>query len=120
MSHVQQPNPPRLNDSVDREAYYVSLSYRATDWLQAGTYYAAFYIERHDHEGKDFVAQGSPDYGAWQKDLALSLRFDLSDSWLLKLETHFMNGYALCDYSDNPNGFKKDWMLFAAKTTFNF
>lgn len=120
MSQIQQPNPPTLNDAANREAYYAALSYRATDWLQAGAYYSVFYVDRDDHEGKNFVAQGSPDYGAWQKDLALSLRFDFSDFWLLKLETHVMNGIALCDYSDNPDGFEKDWMLFAVKTTFNF
>ena len=120
MSQLEQPNPPTLNDTTDREAYYVSLSYRATDWFQAGTYYSVFYVDEGDHDGEEFVAQGQPDYGAWQKDLALSLRFDLTDFWLVKLETHFMNGYALCDYSDNPDGFKEDWMLFAVKTTFNF
>lgn len=120
LSQLQQPNPPTLNDTVDREAYYVSLSYRFTDWLQTGAYYSVFYIDRRDHDGKGLVAQGSPDYAAWQKDLALSLRFDLSDYWLIKLETHFMDGYALCDYSDNSDGFKQNWMLFAVKTTVNF
>ncbi len=121
MSQIEQPNPPTLNDTIDRDAYYVALSYRATDWLQAGAYYTAFYVDRHDRDGKNFATQeGFPDYGAWQKDLALSLRFDLTDFWLVKLETHFMDGFALCDYSDNADGFEKDWMFFAVKTTFNF
>ena len=107
--------------TLDGESYYGLIAYRLTDWFEAGVYYAISYPDRDDRDGDVQVAVGNPNYRAWQKDLALSARFDLSESWLVKLEAHFMNGVALCNIVDNPDGFdEKDWMLFAIKTTFNF
>ncbi len=120
LSRIEQPSPPQLDETYDSDAYYVLLSYRFTDWFEAGAYYTVFYDDRDDRDGDNLVQQGLPDYYAWQKDLALSARFDITDSWLIKLETHFMNGSALGDFSDNPDGFEEDWTLFAVKSTFNF
>jgi len=64
---------------------------------------------------------------AWSKDLAVTTRFDVSESWIVKLEGHWLNGlYATTtngglstseDYGDDPaeNGF-----LGAVKVTFSF
>ena len=120
MSRLEQPNPPPLEEIVDSDSYYVLLAYRVTDWFEAGAYYNAFYYDRDDRDGDFAVAEGVPDYYAWQKDLALSLRFDVTDSWLVKLEAHVMDGVHLLDYAENPDGVEQDWMLFAVKTTFNF
>ncbi len=120
LSRLEQPSPPPSEGTTDSDAYYVLVSYRLTDWFEAGAYYTVFYDERDDRDGDNLVLQGYPDYYGWQKDLALSARFDITDSWLIKLETHFVNGSALCDFSDNPDGLEEDWMLFAVKTTFNF
>ena len=120
MSQLGQPNPDTIESSVDSQAYYGLISYRFTDWFEVGTYYSVYYPDRHDRDGEEQVAAGKPDYTAWQKDLALTTRFDITDFWLVKLEVHFMDGVALCTSVDNPDGFEEDWMLFAINTTFNF
>jgi len=121
MSALELPSPPPMETTTDSESYYVLLSYRLTDWFEVGTYYNVFYNDRDDRDGKTWEQDtGYSDYSAWRKDLAVSARFDITDSWLVKLEAHLMDGAAIVDYSDNPDGFKKEWMLFAIKTTFNF
>ncbi|MCP4403615.1 MAG: hypothetical protein GY801_40710 [bacterium] len=116
MSATDQPSPPPVDDSNESEGYYGLLSYRFTDWFELGSYYSVYYADRADRDGKNI----EPDYRAWQKDIAISARFDVADFWIVKLETHFMDGVALCAEVENPDGFTQNWMFFAAKTTFYF
>ena len=122
LSAVGQPNPPAREIKQNFQSYYGLVSYRFTDWFEAGGYYSVTYPDGNDKDGEQFVLQGLPDYLAWQKDLALSIRFDITDSWLVKLEYHFMDGAALCTALDNPqlSELEDDWELFAVKTTFSF
>jgi len=120
MSRLGQPDPPPTEMKMDSEHYYGLLSYRFTDWFEAGSYYSVFYDDKNDRDGKKWVTEGLPDFAAWQKDFTLSTRFDINDFWLIKLEIHFMDGVAMCPETDNLNGFDKNWTLFALKTTFNF
>ena len=53
------------------------------------------------------------------KETTLSLRFDLNEFWLLKLEAHAMRGHYLQGPS-NDGTFHDNWFLYAAKVTFNF
>ena len=116
------PVMPGQKQKLDWEGYYGLISYRFADWLEAGAYYSVFYNDADDHDGSEQLASGliGVDYEAWQKDLALSTRFDITDSWLVKLEVHFMDGVALARYTENPEGLDEDWTLYAVKTTFNF
>ena len=116
MSATGQPSPPPGDGTNESEGYYGLLSYRFTDWFELGAYYSIFYADRDDRDGKSY----EPDFRAWQKDIAVSTRFDVTDFWIVKLEAHFMDGVALCTDVDNPDGFERDWMLFAAKTAFYF
>jgi hypothetical protein len=100
------------------ELYYGLLTYRFTDWLEMGTSYSITYGNTDDREGDQYAAQGTSRAQAWFKDLALSARFDLNESWIVKLEGHWINGlYGVSNYGDDPdeNGF-----LGAAKVTFSF
>jgi hypothetical protein len=100
------------------EVYYGLVTYRFTDWFELGSSYAVSYGNKDDKDGDQFAAQGTPRAQAWAKDLALSARFDLSESWIVKLEGHWINGlYEVSNYGDDPdeNGF-----LGAAKVTFSF
>jgi len=114
------PTPEPENDSQNLESYYALIAYRFTEWLELGAYYSVFYADVNDRDGAEQIQQGFPEYRAWQKDLALSTRFDLTDFWIVKLETHLLDGVGLCPVVDNPNGFDRHWMLFAIKTTFSF
>jgi hypothetical protein len=76
-----------------------------------------YYADKDDKNGSDFAV----DHSAWLKDACLSVRFDLLDNWVLKLEGHQMNGTAVMMNDNNPDDRKKeDWTLFGAKATFSF
>lgn len=102
------------------EAYYAGASYRFTDWFELGGYYSVNYPDRDDKDGDRFTAEGEPDFLAWRKGFALTTRFDVSDSWVVKLEGHRINGAAGLFNEDHPDGFEEDWHLFAAKVSFHF
>jgi hypothetical protein len=56
-----------------------------------------------------------------QNDAALSLRFDATDWWVFKVETHYIQGTAqLLDNPDNPARNGEGWWMFGVKTTFSF
>jgi hypothetical protein len=100
------------------ESYYGLVTYRFIDWLEMGTSYSITYGNKDDKEGDLYAEQGTPRAQAWSKDLAVSARFDLNESWIVKLEGHWMNGlYGVSNFGDDPdeNGF-----LGAAKVTFSF
>ncbi len=107
-------------DSEKSEGYYLNAAYRLTDRLQIGAYYSEFYPDKDDKDGDRFTRGERPDHKAWQKDLAVSVRFDVTDDWIVKLEGHRMNGTGLLLDSDNPEGLEEDWYLFAAKVSFSF
>ncbi|MBF0226194.1 MAG: hypothetical protein HQK76_12135 [Desulfobacterales bacterium] len=137
-----------LPSNFSSEGYYGSLSYRFTNWFEAGFYYTEYYSNRKDKEGKarndstktlkndDQLAEilsakaapeisGLSPYVGWLKDYTLALRFDVNFNWTFKLEVHKMNGASVMMIKDNPtlqndSSTEEDWYLFAAKMTFNF
>ncbi len=108
------------------EGYYGSITYRFTDWFESGVYYSEYYPKAYDRSGTKRKLSGepyhSPSHKAWLKDACLALRFDVNESWVIKLEGHLMDGAAIMLGSDNPEWYTEDnnWHLFAAKVTFNF
>lgn len=132
---------PAFDKDFDSEGYYGMATYRFTDWFELGTYYSEYYANRDDKDGKD-AAKKWTDYGgyrggyppgqehrAYLKDLALSLRFDITENWILKMEGHLMKGGAIMLNSDDNtaiyNGVKgpsytKDWELYTAKVSYSF
>jgi hypothetical protein len=62
-------------------------------------------------------------------DTCLSLRFDINEFWIFKLEGHNLDGTSLLNRLDNltdpmdptsDTRWAKDWFLGAAKMTFSF
>jgi hypothetical protein len=102
------------------EGYYGGVSYRINEWLELGTYYAIFYADVHDRAGRQWKAAGYPDYLAWQKDLALTARFDLNEHWIVKLEGHLVDGVTGFYFQDNPEGLERNSSLLALKITYSF
>lgn len=100
------------------ESYYLSTSYRFTDLFSLGAFYSVYYPDKDDKDGMNLAV----DHEAWEKDLALSLRFDLNEYWVLKIEGHAVDGTAnvlAIDNSDNDYS-ESQWYYGAAKVTFNF
>ncbi|MES1183360.1 MAG: hypothetical protein ABUL60_06065 [Myxococcales bacterium] len=106
--------PALLPPHVVNERYYGMVSYRVAPWFTPGAYYSVYYPNMDKRDGRQ-------DY---QRDLALSFRFDLNQYWLLKLEGHYMNGTAALDSALNggqqQKALAKDWAAFLVKTTAYF
>ncbi len=75
--------PIDFNLAVVSERMYAMVAYRFTSWFQPEIYYSYLFngvgIDRTLPENHS-------------KDLALALRFDLTQNWILKAEGHYVNG----------------------------
>lgn len=105
---------------LNGERYFTSMNYRFADWFSAGIYYSVDIPDTEDRDGDSLAKRGLQDHSAWQKDLAISSRFDITDYWIFKAEYHYVDGTSLLTAADNPDGFQKSWQYLAVKTTFNF
>lgn len=108
-----------LESATHSEQYYFSLSYRLTDWLEVCGFYSVNYYDKYDRSGKKKtgIIHDMPSDG-YLKDSCIALRFDINDNWLIKCETHIMNGtlYVVGDFTDD----KKNWYFNAIKLTYSF
>ncbi|HEX9934471.1 MAG TPA: hypothetical protein VGB38_04675 [bacterium] len=105
------------------EGYYGQAVYRFAKWLELGMYYSEYYPVPGDKKGEHlerYNKADQPKYIAWQKDACFMARFDLTNHWILKLEGHRINGCSQVKPSNNPDGLKKNWGLFAVKTSYRF
>jgi len=109
-----------INQKIDGEGYYAGISYRFTEWSEAGAYYSEAYFDKSDKDGKNYEMIGKPSFLAWQKEFVLSTRFDIGENWTLKAEGHFINGAEMMFLEDNPDGLDESSFMFAVKTTFSF
>jgi hypothetical protein len=111
---------PLPESDQDDARFYGMAAYRFTGWFEAGTYYAALFLDVDDRDGNGggFTER----HRAYRKDLALSTRFDVNDFWLWKLEAHYMHGTAEVLDSDlaDPDNLARRWGLFLVKTTVSF
>lgn len=97
--------------------FYVMAAYRLAPWFTPGAYYS---VSQPNVERK-----GRND--SHRKDLALFVRYDLNENWLLKLEGHYMSGTAGLNYRlnelENEDALKdltRTWGAFLAKVTAYF
>jgi hypothetical protein len=112
---------PELNE--DAERLYAMATNRLSSSFELGGYYSASHVDAHDRDGRDLNADGTKKYPirsfAWQRDLAVTLRYDVNDHWLWKLEGHFIDGTAALSRDDNPDP-ERYWALFLLRTTVTF
>jgi len=99
------------------DSWYAGASYRFNKWIQVGTYYNEYYGNVHNRDGS-----GTPvPSDAYQKDWALSLRFDPKPWWVVKVEGHYIHGTGLLgNDSANPTRNNDGWFMLALKTTVSF
>jgi hypothetical protein len=106
--------PP--SPTVTSERAYGLAAYRVTPWLQTGAYYSVLFPDVAMRSGRQNI----------QNDIALMMRFDINNFWLVKLEAHGMLGTAgLQSYeslnNNTPlNALAGTWGVFLAKTTAYF
>lgn len=103
------------------EGYYVSASYRFNELFSLGACYSVWYPDVDDRDGTEKEAIGGYKSDAWLRDLSLSLRFDMTDYCLFKLEGHAVDGTAnVLSIDNNPDRSEDSWYYGAAKVTFSF
>ena len=96
------------------EQFYILANYQLTEVFAPGIYYSILVPDiskRGGHEKQ-------------QSDLALYFRYEFNSNWLVKLESHLMNGTGGLNSALNDNKplstLKNNWGIFMIKTTANF
>jgi len=104
---------PNLATTVS-ERVYGMFSYRVNPWFHPGLYYSGYYPDVSNRSARANM----------QHDAAATIRFDINEYWLVKLEGHFMYGTAVLDVSlnhDRPlTDLQQTWGVLLVKTTAHF
>lgn len=107
---------PTTDDTSER--FYGMATHRLSSAFELGAYYSVLFADADDRGGHDKTKFAKP-YYAWQRDASATLRYDVNEHWLWKLEAHFIDGTADLFASQNPDP-KRFWGLFLFKTTVTF
>lgn len=119
---------------VRYQGWYIAFNYDFSSFFKAGVCYSEFipYTDNRDGEKvysssvyndrlkltDEKIAKNS--YEAWLKTTTGSIRFDLNESWLLKFEVSYNDGFGAYTSAKNPDGLDRYWFLYSAKMTFTF
>lgn len=101
----------------DGEAFYGLVAYRASERFELGGYYSVTHLDAGDRRGHD--PKWPERWYAWRRDLAATIRYDVNDHWLWKLEGHFIDGAAGLPPARNPDP-DRYWGLVLLRTTVTF
>lgn len=112
------------NEKTTSRGWYTSVKYIFTDHIQAGVYYSEYFDDIDDRSGKVSILF-DPDSMAWQEEICLSIRFDITDTWIFKIENHWVSGTSRllkADHMDINGNIEmiEKWRLFAAKLSYTF
>jgi len=99
---------------------YLMAAYRLNDAWEIGSYYGFYWNNRNDRDGDRFADNNQDRFRAWQRDLAVTVRWDINPSWIVKIEGHYIDGTAMLPPDTDPDEWERHWFLFAAKTTLSF
>lgn len=114
--HIESRADQPLFPSSDRisERTYLMFSYRVCPWFHPGLYYSLYFRDVDDRTGREMR----------QHDVAVTLRFDVEEHWLVKLEAHYLDGTAELDSDLNGGRPQSEmaprWAMFLLKTTAYF
>jgi len=100
------------------DSLYAMVTRRLTELVEVGGYYGVAFADVNDRDGHDKMVFPES-YDAFQRDLAGTLRLDINDHWLWKVEGHFIDGTADLERSLNPHR-DRYWGLFLFRTTVAF
>jgi hypothetical protein len=111
--HDTQPALFPEGATVDAGGYGL-VAYRVRRWLQPAVYYSFFAANRN--LGAQ-AANGTTNDENIQDDLAATVRFDVNNFWIVKVEGHYMHGTEALGAIPTA---AVDWGLFLIKTTAYF
>ncbi len=110
-------------------AYYGSISYRFTEYLELYLCYSMHYDDRSDRDGSELVGIDHK-YRRWLEEFIISIRFDFNENWIMKFETHINDGAGVLLNKDQDEyeivggrklyPYKKNWVLCAVKLSYSF
>jgi hypothetical protein len=101
----------------DGRSFYMSAAYRVSKWVELGSYDSHYYANWR-------VPLSPPANHIFDK--VATARVDLNSHWNLKVEGHFMDGYAASNnahgfYSQtNPSGLKPKTNMLVVRAGFNY
>ena len=120
MADYHNPAIENFQSKQLADGWYVSATYRFNKWFEMGSYYHETFGDRNNRSGSTLVNTGvvAQPWNAWQRDVALALRFDPIRNLVLKVEGHLEEGtWLLSETSGNE---KKRWYILATKATIYF
>ena len=95
------------------EAFYVQAGYELYSWLKLSGTASYFYGDNDEHHPDNTES--------FQHDYYVSARFDITDSWILKTDLHYIHGNAMVGSQlDAEPDLATDDVMFVVKTTFGF
>jgi hypothetical protein len=116
-------------DVSDARGWYVSGTFRLMKKLRIGSYYTRytvtdFFTGALSAVQPDLLDTGQPSNHMYDK--VVTARVDVNRFWDVKIEGHFIDGYATAGYpvgfyaQQNPSGFQPDTNGLVVKTGFHF
>lgn len=112
-----------LDLDITGHSYYLQALYQFDENWQFIARYDALYNDRKDKYGKAYEAfTKRPAYTQFATDWTFGVRYNLTSSFLIAAEYHYVNGTAWLPYQDNPdtNDLEKHWQLFSLAASFRF
>jgi hypothetical protein len=103
---------------TDGEGFYAMATHRLSSILEVGAYYSVLFADVHDRGGHNKMKFAERWY-AWQRDAALTIRYDVNEHWLWKVEGHFIDGVADLFASQNAKP-ERYWGMVLFKTGVTF
>jgi len=112
-----------LNFNITGESYYIQGTYRLFKTLELFLRYDVLFQDKKDRKGKAFAANtGRPNYSRFAKDATLGLRWDITKTFMSRVEYHYVDGTAWLTSLDNPapTTTTRYWDLFSVLISFRF
>jgi len=126
---VNNFGPGSPNSATTGESYYFQGIYRFTPKWEGVIRYDALYSNRDDRHGHTYAA-ASPatrdPHSRFAKDITTGMRWNVTPSFMLAAEHHYVNGTAWLAPLDNPGAsspaghHSQHWHLFAVQGSFRF
>jgi len=118
---IDDPFLSTLSRNTYGDAIYVQYAWFFTPSWQVYARYDVGYFDRHDRDGDSFEPM-QPAAAAFSRDAGIGARWDISDSWMLSVEAHYIEGMLALSIVDNPQirSGNPYWNLVAAELAFRF
>lgn len=105
------------------ESYYLQGTYRFAPQWEGVLRYDVLYWNREDRNGKGFAAlTGLPAHSRFARDLTIGLRWNLTRSFMVRTEFHYIDGTGWLSELENPGrvGTERYWTLFSVLGSYRF